>query len=101
MSIPFEDLPNVYEETFPGKRSPLPKSFHRPSDHTEPPQNLELFAVTKKDPRVCILMAASFCLRQLSSSEFTSIDIDSDDPYGADLRRLSLEIAEALQSFKL
>ena len=97
MSSEFFESTTVYEESYPEEMTP----DTRTSVHQKSPKNLEHFAVTKKDPRVCILMAASFCLRQLSSTEFTSVDIDSDDPYGADLRRLSLEIAEALQSFKL
>ena len=63
-------------------------------------RTFDMFPVKPTDIRKSILQTAAFLLRELSSSEYTSIDIDADDPSSARMRLLAEEIANALDAIK-
>ncbi len=59
---------------------------------------LEFAPLNQMDLRVGILKTAAYLLRELSSDEFCSIELCHDDPSGIRLRKLALDIADALET---
>ena len=97
MTSDFQNVPHVYEGTF--EEGCLPSSGS--PDHPESSRNMELLAVKKIDLRMSILSCAAYLLREMSGEDFCSIPINEDDPSAIRLRRLALEMADALESINL
>lgn len=64
------------------------------------PKMGDLFPREKANLREGILATAIFLLRELASDDFCGICLSNDDPSGARLRRLAIEIADDIDTIR-
>lgn len=79
--------------------SPM-ESQNIPDKHSIALRMGDLFPQEKTGLREGILATASFLLRELASDDFCGIRLLDDDPSGARLRHLAIEIADDIDTIR-